>query len=80
MKHEKDTGGVGYQIALLTEKIKRLEAHIARHKKDKKVIRAILMAVGKRKRLMEYIKRKEPETFKKLQEFIEFVSSIQSII
>ena len=64
--HEKDTGSSEIQIALLTDKIKNLSVHINKNKKDKHSSVGLLRAVNKRKKLLEYLKRKKIDAYKKL--------------
>lgn len=54
--HEKDTGSAEVQIALLTEEIKRLVLHLKSHPKDFHSKRGLLKMVGKRRRLLSYLK------------------------
>ena len=56
--HEKDTGSSEVQIALLTDKIEILSKHIKQFKKDKHSSVGLLKAVNKRKRLLDYLKKK----------------------
>lgn len=63
---ETDTGSPEVQIALLTERINRLSEHLKDHKKDNHSRRGLLKMVGKRRRLIEYLKASEPERFEKL--------------
>jgi small subunit ribosomal protein S15 len=57
--HEKDTGSPEVQIALLTERIKRLTDHLKVHKKDHHSRRGLLMMVGRRRRLLNYLTAKD---------------------
>ena len=57
--HEGDTGSPEVQVALLTERIKQLTEHFAVHKKDYHSRRGLLMMVGKRRKLLDYLKRKD---------------------
>jgi len=57
--HESDTGSPEVQIALLTERIKNLTEHLKVHKKDHHSRRGLLMMVGKRRRLLNYVKNKD---------------------
>ena len=57
--HGKDTGSPEVQVALLTERINGLTDHFKAHKKDHSSRRGLLMMVGKRKRLLEYIKKND---------------------
>lgn len=56
--HTKDTGSTEVQIALLTERINILSEHFTRHKKDKHSRRGLLVMVGRRRRLLNYLKKK----------------------
>ena len=58
-KHEKDTGSVEVQIALLTEKIENLSRHLEKHRKDHHSRLGLLKMVGRRRRLLEYLKRED---------------------
>ena len=62
--HEKDTGSSEAQIALLTDKIENLSAHMKKFKKDKHSSVGLLKAVNKRKKLLDYLKRNKLETYK----------------
>jgi len=64
--HEKDTGSPEVQIALLTRRINELNEHFKTHKKDYHSRRGLLKLVGRRKRLLEYLKRKDYDRYKKL--------------
>ncbi len=55
--HEKDSGSPEVQIALLTERIKRLTEHFKVHKKDYHSRRGMMMLIGQRRRLLNYLKR-----------------------
>ena len=57
-KHEKDTGSPEVQIALLTERINNLTDHFKAHAKDHHSRRGLLKIVGKRRRLLDYLKKK----------------------
>ncbi|MDD3661929.1 MAG: 30S ribosomal protein S15 [Candidatus Dojkabacteria bacterium] len=61
--HERDTGSPEVQIAILTELITRLTEHLKKHKKDNHSRRGLLRMVGKRRRLLEYLKKKEPKRY-----------------
>ena len=58
--HEKDTGSADVQIALLTERINHLTGHLQDNKKDHHSRRGLLMMVGQRRRLLDYL-RSRPE-------------------
>ncbi len=66
--HEGDTGSCEVQIALLTERIKRLTEHLKVHKKDKHSQRGLLKLVGRRRKLLRYLGREDPERYRKLVE------------
>ena len=53
--HAKDTGSADVQIALLTERINHLTEHLQTNKKDHSSRRGLLMMVGQRRRLLEYL-------------------------
>ena len=61
--HSKDTGSPVVQIALLTEKINYLTDHFKVHKKDFHSRRGLLMMIGKRRRLLAYLKEKDPQKY-----------------
>jgi small subunit ribosomal protein S15 len=63
--HERDTGSPEIQVALLTQKIDSLSGHLKIHKKDNSSRRGLLQMVGKRRRLLTYLKKKDPERFEK---------------
>ncbi len=64
--HEGDTGSPEVQIALLTERIKHLTEHFKLHKQDHHSRRGLLMLVGKRRRLLDYLKAKDIERYRKV--------------
>jgi small subunit ribosomal protein S15 len=66
--HPKDTGSPEVQVALLSERITYLNDHFQAHRKDHASRRGLLMMVGKRKRLLEYLKRQDPERYKQVIE------------
>lgn len=61
---DKDSGKAEVQIALLTARINKLTDHFAEHKKDHHSRRGLLMMVGKRRRLLNYIARKDIERYR----------------
>ena len=65
-KHENDRGSAQVQIALLTERINGLTDHFRTHAKDHHSRRGLLMLVGKRRRLLEYLKRTDLERYRRL--------------
>ena len=64
--HESDTGSAEVQIALLTGRINYLNEHFAKHKKDHHSRRGLLKIVGQRRRLLNYLKAKDAERYKKI--------------
>jgi small subunit ribosomal protein S15 len=64
--HDKDTGSPSVQIALLTERINSLSEHFKGHKRDHHSRQGLLRMVSIRRRLLEYLKRKEPKTYQEL--------------
>ena len=65
-KTEKDTGSVETQIALLTEKISELTEHLKTNQKDYQGRRGLLMMVGRRKRLLSYLKDRNLDEYRAL--------------
>ena len=61
--HIKDTGSTEVQIALLSERINILSQHFTQHKKDRHSRRGLLMMVGKRRRLLNYLKKKDGKKY-----------------
>ncbi|MEW6263698.1 MAG: 30S ribosomal protein S15 [Thermodesulfobacteriota bacterium] len=64
--HESDTGSPEVQIALLTERIANLTEHFKVHKKDHHSRRGLLKLVGQRRRLLNYLKRKNVSRYREL--------------
>jgi small subunit ribosomal protein S15 len=64
--HEKDTGSPEVQIALLTSRIQYLTDHFKVHKKDHHSRRGLLKLVGQRRRLLNYLKKKDVEKYRNL--------------
>ena len=62
-RHPGDTGSPEVQIALLTERIKRLTEHLKTHKKDFHSRRGLYLLVGQRRRLLKYLKREDPKRY-----------------
>jgi small subunit ribosomal protein S15 len=62
--HDSDTGSPEVQIALLTDRIKHLTAHMQVHKKDFHSQRGLLMLVGRRRRLLDYVKKNDVERYR----------------
>jgi small subunit ribosomal protein S15 len=61
--HEKDTGSSDVQIAILTERINEVTEHMKKHKKDHHSRRGLLRLVGRRRRLLDYLKKKDPDRY-----------------
>ncbi len=61
--HEKDTGSASVQIALLTERINLLSGHFKTHKKDHHSRYGLLRLVNTRRRLLDYLKRKDEKAY-----------------
>jgi len=61
-----DTGSVEVQVAILTEEIKELTDHLNTHKHDFHSKRGLLMKVGKRRSLLEYLKKKDVPRYREL--------------
>ncbi len=68
--HDADTGSPEVQAALLTKQIEELATHLKKHRKDNHSRRGLLMMVGKRKKLLDFLSKKDPKvhstTIKKL--------------
>lgn len=64
--HDTDTGSPDVQIALLTERISNLTEHLKIHKKDHHSRRGLLIMVGKRRRLLTYVKSKDPARYRNI--------------
>ena len=61
--HTQDTGSAVVQIALLTEKINQLTDHFKVHRKDFHSRRGLLIMIGKRRRLLAYLKKSDPKKY-----------------
>jgi small subunit ribosomal protein S15 len=66
--HESDTGSPEVQVALLTERINGLSAHFEVHEKDHHSRRGLLKLVSQRRRLLNYLRRTEPDRYRALIE------------
>ncbi|HEY8485528.1 MAG TPA: 30S ribosomal protein S15 [Longimicrobiales bacterium] len=66
--HPKDRGSAPVQIALLTARINELTEHFRKHPKDHHSRRGLLMMVGKRRRLLDYLRRTDLERYRALIE------------
>ena len=64
--HATDTGSPEVKVALLTERINHLTEHLRMHKKDHHSRRGLLMLVGRRRRLLDYVKDNDVERYRAL--------------
>ena len=65
-KNEQDSGSAAVQAAILTDRIRELTEHMKSHKKDFHTRRGLLMLVGKRRRLLSYIKKNDIKEYREL--------------
>ncbi len=65
-KNEHDSGSPEVQVAILTARIRHLTEHLKEHRKDHHTRRGLLMLVGKRRRLLTYIKKRDIEGYRAL--------------
>src|SRR6202162_2109659 len=64
--HVKDTGSPEVQIALLSERINYLTTHLKSHMKDHASRRGLIMMVNKRRRLLDYLNRRDPDRYREI--------------
>jgi small subunit ribosomal protein S15 len=64
--HDKDSGSAEVQIALLTERIRMLTEHFQVHKKDHASRRGLLKLVGRRRKLLDYLKNKKIDSYREM--------------
>ena len=64
--HEGDTGSPEVQVAILTERIAQLTEHLKQHPQDNHSRRGLLMMVSRRRKLLDYLKRTNVESYRKL--------------
>ena len=76
-KDEKDSGSAAVQVALLTERIRGLTEHMKSHQKDFHTRRGLLMLVGRRRRLLSYIKKNDIEKYRTLIKSLGIRDNIQ---
>ena len=62
--HETDTGSPEVQIAILTERISHLNDHLKMHKGDHHTRRGLLQMVGRRRRLLDYVRKNDVERYR----------------
>jgi small subunit ribosomal protein S15 len=67
-RHESDTGSPEVQVALLSKRISELTEHFKAHAKDHHSRRGLLQMVGRRRRLLDYVKRRDTERYRALIE------------
>ena len=65
-RHDADVGSTEVQVALLTDRIAHLTEHLKLHKKDHHSRRGLLMLVGKRRRLLDYLRDNDIERYRAL--------------
>ena len=65
-RDEKDTGSPEVQIAILTEEINALTEHLNKNKQDKHSKRGLLIKVGRRKKLLEYLKNNDVKSYREV--------------
>ena len=76
-KNEQDSGSAEVQVAILTARIKELTEHMKSHQKDFHTRRGLLMLVGKRRRLLSYIKKNDIENYRSLIKSLGIRDNIQ---
>jgi len=64
--HENDTGSADIQIAILTEEINNLNAHLSTHKKDHHSRRGLMKMIGRRRKLLKYLRETEVQRYRDL--------------
>ncbi len=69
--HDSDTGSPEVQVALLTTRIKEITEHLKIHKKDYHTRRGLLKLIGQRRRLLDYIMKKDIARYRKLIKTLE---------
>ncbi len=65
-QHDSDTGSPQVQVAILTDRINHLTGHFQSHKKDFTSRQGLLKMVSRRRRLLEYLKRNDEDTYRKV--------------
>jgi small subunit ribosomal protein S15 len=66
--HARDTGSPEVQIALLSERINYLTTHLKAHAKDHASRRGLIMMVNRRRRLLDYLNRRDPDRYREIVE------------
>ncbi len=64
--HDRDTGSADVQIGLLTNRINHLTGHLSANKKDASSRRGLLRMVARRRKLLDYLSRTDPERYQKV--------------
>lgn len=64
--HEHDTGSTEVQVAVLSEKIKKLSGHLGEHKKDNDSRMGLLKMISQRRSLLSFMEKKSPDRYRKL--------------
>lgn len=75
-KSENDSGSAPVQVAIMSDRISELTEHMKTHPKDFHTRRGLLMLVGKRRRLLSYIKNRDIEAYRKLIETLKIRDNI----
>ena len=70
-KNDKDTGSTEVQITLITSRIKELTEHFKVHKKDHNSRRSLMKLVGRRRRLLKYLQRKNLDSYREILKKLE---------
>ncbi len=65
-KHETDTGSAEVQVAILSDRINHLTEHLRFHKGDHHTRRGLMMLIGKRRRMLDYVRSKDVERYREL--------------
>ena len=65
-RHPQDTGSPEVQVAIITHRINQLAGHLKIHKKDEHSRRGLLMLVGKRRKLLNYLKTKKKKVYEEI--------------
>jgi small subunit ribosomal protein S15 len=70
-RHEKDTGSAEVQVAVLTRQMGELASHLKKNPKDNHSRRGLLKMVSQRRRLLAYLKKREPKKYEKVSKKLE---------
>lgn len=65
-KHEKDTGSAEVQVAMLSRQIEELAGHLKKNPKDQHSRRGLLKMVGKRRKFLDYLRKRDIKSYEKL--------------